>query len=80
MLKFRYRRITGPDDDTPMSASMTETNPDLRIRNLLDDPALQRAMETDVDVDVDVDLDPVFARTRPARPFNQRKLLEQAAA
>ena len=75
MLKFRYRRVTEPDDvSTPMSASIAETNPDLGIRDLLDDPALCRAMETDFD------LESAFARAHPDRPFNQRKLLEQAAA
>lgn len=57
-------------------ACIVAGHPDLRIRNLLDDPALRRAMGLDV---------PAIhaAPARPARPaprFDRRRLLDAAAA
>ena len=43
MLKF-FRRRGERTTDEPTVPSLADTNPDLRIRDLLDDPGLRRAM------------------------------------
>ena len=50
MLKFFRRRRHTTEPTLP---SLADTNPELRIRNLLDDPGLRRAMG----------LEPVMAHT-----------------
>ena len=42
MLKFFRRRERTTDEPTMLS--LADTNPDLRIRDLLDDPGLRRAV------------------------------------
>ena len=46
MLKFFRRRERTTTE--PVLPSLADTNPDLRIRNLLDDPGLRRAMGLDL--------------------------------
>lgn len=97
MLKFHWSRCTDHDTttsatsatstpstpSTPSTRHVTTTRDDLRIRNLLDDPRLAKAMT--------LDLGPAFAtavpatdlaprRDRPERVFNRRRLLESDAA
>ncbi len=69
MLKFRYRRVA-KDDAPARGASIADNNPDLRVRNLLDDPALRQAMT----IDVEPELEPV-----PEPVLEPRCLVEQAA-
>lgn len=62
MLRFRRSTPPPPIDDRPLT-----DRPDLRIGNLLDDPALRRSMGLD----------------RPAWPpprFDRRRLLDRSAA
>ena len=55
--------------------------PDLQIRNLLDDPALRRAMGLDLlHAEVTVAATQVSLMQRPQRRFDRRMLLEGVAA
>jgi hypothetical protein len=68
MLKLRWRRRAPRPD---VHASLHD-RPDLRIRNLLDDPRLRRSMGLD-EPDVDVVV-------RPEPRFDRRRLLDDRAA
>ena len=48
MLSFVWRRLDSrPASDASATASMTDHNPDLQVRDLLSDPALRSAMGLD---------------------------------
>lgn len=57
-------------------ARVLAEHPDLRIRNLLDDPALRRAMGLEGPAVHAIPAPP----TRPAPRFDRRRLLDAAAA
>jgi hypothetical protein len=55
--------------------SLAESNPDLKIRSLLDDPALRQAMGLESEAAV---VAASKARPMPRRRFDRRRLLESA--
>lgn len=71
MLTFQWRSTI---TDAPTTTTIADANPDLAIRNLLDDPRLRQAMET-----VPAAPAPVAA-VLPEPVLNRRRLLERAAA
>ena len=83
MLKFHWKSIVTGERPPTATSSVTTTRDDLRIRNLLDDPRLAKAMTLDLGPAFS-DATPVFdlalRRDRPERVFNRRRLLEPDAA
>jgi len=78
-VRFQWRSTVDPTpaDSTPLPAdgSIADRNPDLMIRNLLDDARLRQLMTADTTCGVDA--------ARPLRPepiLNRRRLLEHRAA
>jgi hypothetical protein len=74
MLRF-FRRRRSQRPVSPGAGSVADHNPDLRIRNLLDDPALRRVMGLDVALDRAGDDDVTVLPPATVRPR-----LEPAAA
>lgn len=72
MLKFRRRKPAAEDHHSLLD------RPDLRIRNLLDDPGLRRAMGLDAPAAEGAPR--ASRRPRPPRRFDRRRLLDETAA
>ena len=71
MLTFQWRSTI---TDAPTTTTIADANPDLAIRNLLDDPRLRQAMKTAPAAPAPV------ATVLPEPVFNRRRLLERDAA
>ena len=74
MLTFQWRSTV---TDTTPSTTLASENPELAIRDLLDDPALRRAMELELAAHAPL---ASIAPVRPEPVFNRRRLLERDAA